>query len=137
MLEKMEILEENHLIGYLQPMDFHFENEDGQLELIYQDEFAQKMLRVVLGLLLESCNYQLFQLKNEEFHSMADWELDTVLEALYLALTEEIWSIYLYLEDQESLIVLEDSLACPVYSSRHTWIEDLKDLANNQNLVLK
>ena len=105
-------------------------------ELVQADDFATRMLRIILALLMASESYHFFQLKQEDLIPLADWSQEALLEAIYVALTKEGWPVYLFLPEQTSLLVLDNSQACPVYSLNEAWLERLKKLLDQEGLLM-
>lgn len=136
-LKQMERLEENHLKGYIEPSDSLFDDECEDEDSSRIDDFARKIMVLVFGILFDSSSFHLFQLKREEFIPMSSWSQESILDAIYLSLTQQNGNVYLYLEDQNSLIVLDDSMACPLYSENQEWLEKLKVLLIEQELVIR
>ena len=98
------------------------------------DDFARRMLQIILALLMASESYHFFQLKEEDLIPLADWSQEALLEAIYAALTKEGWPVYLFLPEQTSLLVLDNSQACPVYSQNEVWLEKLTALLDQEAL---
>ena len=134
--QKMETLENEGLAGYIEPHVVNLEELTEEEELVQADDFATRMLRIILALLMASESYHFFQLKQEDLVSLADWSHEALLEAIYAALTGESWPLYLYLEDPNSLLVLDKSQACPVYSQNETWLKKLTTLLDQEGLQM-
>ena len=134
--QMMETLENEGLAGYIEPHVVNLEELTEEEELVQADDFATRMLRIILALLMASESYHFFQLKQEDLVSLADWSHEALLEAIYAALTGESWPLYLYLEDPNSLLVLDKSQACPVYSQNEAWLERLKKLLDQEGLQM-
>ena len=132
----LERLEEEGLKGYIEPPFVESEELSEEEELVQADDFARRMLRIVLALLMASESYHFFQLKQEDLVSLADWSQEALLEAIYVALTKEGWPVYLFLPEQTSLLVLDNSQACPVYSLNEAWLERLKKLLDQEGLLM-
>ena len=132
----LERLEEEGLVGYIEPHLVESEELSEEEELVQADDFARRMLRIVLALLMASESYHFFQLKQEDLVSLADWSQEALLEAIYAALTKEGWPVYLFLPEQTSLLVLDNSQACPVYSLNEAWLERLKKLLDQEGLLM-
>ena len=130
----LERLEEEGLKGYIEPHLVESEELTEEEELVQADDFARRMLRIVLALLMASESYHFFQLKQEDLVSLADWSQEALLEAIYAALTKEGWPVYLFLPEQTSLLVLDNSQACPVYSQNEVWLEKLTALLDQEAL---
>ena len=130
----LERLEEEGLKGYIEPPFVESEELSEEEELVQADDFARRMLRIVLALLMASEAYHFFQLKQEDLVSLADWSQESLLEAIYAALTKEGWPVYLFLPEQTSLLVLDNSQACPVYSQNEAWLEKLTALLDQEGL---
>ena len=130
----LERLEEEGLKGYIEPPFVESEELSEEEELVQADDFARRMLRIVLALLMASESYHFFQLKQEDLVSLADWSQEALLEAIYAALTKEGWPVYLFLPEQTSLLVLDNSQACPVYSQNEVWLEKLTALLDQEAL---
>lgn len=47
---------------------------------------------------------------------------------LFQTSTNQVWNVYLYLEDGDSLIILEDGMSCPVYNQHSDWLKNLQSL---------
>ena len=129
-------LEEEGLKGYIEPHIVESKELSEEEELVQADDFARRILRIVFALLMVSESYHFFQLKQEDLVSLADWSHESLLEAIYAALTGESWPLYLYLEDPNSLLVLDKSQACPVYSQNEAWLERLKKLLDQEGLQM-
>ena len=127
-------LEEKGLKGYIEPPFVESEELSEEEELVQADDFARRMLRIVLALLMASESYHFFQLKQEDLVSLADWSQESLLEAIYAALTKEGWPVYLFLPEQTSLLVLDNSQTCPVYSQNEAWLEKLTALLDQEGL---
>ena len=135
--QMMETLENEGLAGYIEPHVVNLEELTEEEELVQADDFATRMLRIILALLMASESYHFFQLKQEDLIPLADWSQETLLEAIYAALTGEKWPLYLYyLEDPNSLLILDKSQACPVYSQNETWLEKLTALLEQEGLQM-
>lgn len=132
----LEQLEEEGLVGYIEPHVVESEELSEEEELVQADDFARRMLRIVLALLMASESYHFFQLKQEDLVSLADWSQESLLEAIYAALTKEGWPVYLFLPEQTSLLVLDNSQACPVYSQNEAWLEKLTTLLDQEDLLM-
>lgn len=132
----LERLEEEGLKGYIEPPFVESEELSEEEELVQADDFARRMLRIVLALLMASESYHFFQLKQEDLVSLADWSQEALLEAIYVALTKEGWPVYLFLPEQTSLLVLDNSQACPVYSQNEAWLEKLTALLDQEGLQM-
>ena len=130
----LERLEEEGLVGYIEPHLVESEELSEEEELVKADDFARRMLRIVLALLVASESYHFFQLKQEDLIPLADWSQEALLEAIYAALTKEGWPVYLFLPEQTSLLVLDNSQACPVYSQNEVWLEKLTALLDQEAL---
>ena len=130
----LERLEEEGLKGYIEPPFVESEELSEEEELVQADDFARRMLKIVLALLMASESYHFFQLKQEDLVSLADWSQEALLEAIYAALTKEGWPVYLFLPEQTSLLVLDNSQACPVYSQNEVWLEKLTALLDQEAL---
>ena len=130
----LEQLEEEGLVGYIEPHVVESEELSEEEELVQADDFARRMLRIVLALLMASESYHFFQLKQEDLVSLADWSHESLLEAIYAALTKEGWPVYLFLPEQTSLLVLDNSQAWPVYSQNEAWLEKLTALLDQEGL---
>ena len=76
------------------------------------------------------------QLKQEDLIPLADWGHEALLEVIYAALTKEGWPVYLFLPEQTSLLVLDNSQACPVYSQNEAWLERLTALLDQEGLLM-
>ncbi|MGT2910554.1 hypothetical protein ACVR1I_02425 [Streptococcus cameli] len=97
------------------------------------DHFAQNMLGLLVEWFLKCSQIYLFQLQEEELVAMASWRKEDIIEALYLALTDQIGKIYVYLKDWKSLLILNGQQACPLYASDPQILEGLKtDCLRNQ-----
>ena len=134
--QKIETLENEGLAGYIEPHVVNLEELTEEEELVQADDVARRMLRIVLALLMASESYHFFQLKQEDLVSLADWSQEALLEAIYVALTKEGWPVYLFLPEQTSLLVLDNSQACPVYSLNEAWLERLKKLLDQEGLLM-
>lgn len=132
----LEQLEEEGLVGYIEPHVVESEELSEEEELVQADDFARRMLRIVLALLMASESYHFFQLKQEDLVSLADWSQESLLEAIYAALTKEGWPVYLFLPEQTSLLVLDNSQTCPVYSQNEAWLEKLTALLDQEGLLM-
>ena len=132
----LERLEEEGLKGYIEPHLVEMKELSEEEELVQADDFARRMLRIVLALLMASESYHFFQLKQEDLVSLADWSQEALLEAIYAALTKEGWPVYLFLPEQTSLLVLDNSQACPVYSQNEAWLEKLTTLLDQEDLLM-
>ena len=132
----LERLEEEGLVGYIEPHLVESEELSEEEELVKADDFARRMLRIVLALLVASESYHFFQLKQEDLIPLADWSQEALLEAIYAALTKEGWPVYLFLPEQTSLLVLDNSQACPVYSQNEAWLEKLTALLDQEGLQM-
>ena len=132
----LERLEEEGLVGYIEPHVVESEELSEEEELVQADDFATRMLRIILALLMASESYHFFQIKQEDLVPLADWSQETLLEAIYAALTGENWPLYLYLEDPNSLLILDKSQACPVYSQNEAWLEKLIALLEQEGLLM-
>ena len=130
----LERLEEEGLKGYIEPHLVESEELTEEEELVQADDFARRMLQIVLALLMASESYHFFQLKQEDLVSLADWSQEALLEAIYVALTKEGWPVYLFLPEQTSLLVLDNSQAWPVYSQNEVWLERLTALLDQAGL---
>lgn len=119
-LEKIGRLEEAYFVGRLTSL---------QTSSIAKEEYAQKLLPLILDLLFDHPDCQLLQLDKEEFRSMKDWDRDTILETLYLSLISLAPPTYCYLEDSDSLLILDDQTSCPIFSTNKEWITALNELA--------
>lgn len=126
--QMMETLENEGLAGYIEPHVVNLEELTEEEELVQTDDFARRMLRIVLALLMASESYHFFQLKQDDLVPLADWSQEALLEVIYAALTKEGWPVYLFLPEQTSLLVLDNSQACPVYSQNEAWLEKLTAL---------
>lgn len=131
--EKMETLEKEGFKGYIRPRrDDNYElAEDFQ-----RDKFARRLLQIIFSLLIVSESYHFFQLQKEELFRLDDWSNEALLEAIYEALTKDSWPLYLYLENQNSLLVLNKSQACPIYSQNEVWLEKLTALLEQEGLLM-
>ena len=127
-------LEEKGLKGYIEPPFVESEELSEEEELVQADDFARRMLQIILALLMASESYHFFQLKQEDLIPLADWSQEALLEAIYAALTKEGWPVYLFLPEQTSLLVLDNSQACPVYSQNEVWLEKLTALLDQEAL---
>ena len=132
----LERLEEEGLKGYIEPHAVESKELTDEEDLVQADDFARRMLQIVLALLMASESYHFFQLKQEDLVSLADWSQEALLEAIYVALTKEGWPVYLFLPEQTSLLVLDKSQACPVYSQNEAWLERLKKLLDQEGLLM-
>lgn len=132
--QKMETLENEGLAGYIEPHVVNLEELTEEEELVQTDDVARRMLRIVLALLMASEVYHFFQLKQEDLVSLADWSQEALLEVIYAALTKEGWPVYLFLPEQTSLLVLDNSQAWPVYSQNEVWLERLTALLDQAGL---
>ena len=132
----LEQLEEEGLVGYIEPPFVESEELSEEEELVQADDFARRMLKIVLALLMASESYHFFQLKQEDLVSLADWSHEALLEAIYAALTKEGWPVYLFLPEQTSLLVLDNSQAWPVYSQNEVWLEKLTALLEQEGLLM-
>jgi hypothetical protein len=132
----LERLEEEGLKGYIEPHAVESKELTDEEDLVQADDFARRMLQIVLALLMASESYHFFQLKQEDLVSLADWSQEALLEAIYVALTKEGWPVYLFLPEQTSLLVLDNSQACPVYSLNEAWLERLKKLLDQEGLLM-
>lgn len=94
------------------------------------------MLRIVLALLTASEAYHFFQLKQDDLVPLDDWSQEALLEVIYAALTKEGWPVYLFLPEQTSLLVLDNSQAWPVYSQNEAWLERLTTLLDQEGLLM-
>ena len=130
----LEQLEEEGLVGYIEPHVVESEELTEEEELVQADDVARRMLRIVLALLMASEAYNFFQLKQEDLIPLADWSQEALLEAIYAALTKEGWPVYLFLPEQTSLLVLDNSQAWPVYSQNEAWLEKLTALLDQEGL---
>ena len=129
-------LEEEGLKGYIEPPFVESEELSEEEELVQADDFARRMLRIVFALLMVSESYHFFQLEQEDLIPLADWSQEALLEAIYAALTKEGWPVYLFLPEQTSLLVLDNSQACPVYSQNEAWLEKLTALLDQEGLLM-
>ena len=132
--QKIETLENEGLAGYIEPHVVNLEELTEEEELVQADDVARRMLRIVLALLMASEAYHFFQLKQEDLIPLADWSQEALLEVIYAALTKEGWPVYLFLPEQTSLLVLDNSQACPVYSQNEVWLERLTTLLDQEGL---
>lgn len=130
----LERLEEEGLKGYIEPHAVESKELTDEEDLVQADDFARRMLQIVLALLMASESYHFFQLKQEDLIPLADWSQEALLEAIYVALTKEGWPVYLFLPEQTSLLVLDNSQACPVYSQNEAWLEKLTALLDQEAL---
>ena len=130
----LERLEEEGLKGYIEPHAVESKELTDEEDLVQADDFARRMLQIVLALLMASESYHFFQLKQEDLIPLADWSQEALLEAIYAALTKEGWPVYLFLPEQTSLLVLDNSQACPVYSQNEVWLEKLTALLDQEAL---
>ncbi|MGT2812363.1 hypothetical protein EII38_03925 [Streptococcus minor] len=132
--EKMETLEKKGFKGYIRPR----RDDDYELAEDFQrDKFARRMLQIIFSLLIVSESYHFFQLQKEELFRLDDWSNEALLEAIYEALTKDSWPLYLYLENQNSLLVLNKSQACPIYSQNEVWLETLKEQLETHGLAFE
>lgn len=134
--QKMETLENEGLTGYIEPHIVNLEELTEEEELVQADDFTRRMLRIVLALLMASEAYHFFQLKQDDLVPLADWSQEALLEVIYAALTKEGWPVYLFLPEQTSLLVLDNSQACPVYSQNEVWLEKLTALLDQEGLLM-
>lgn len=134
--EKMETLEKEGFKGYIEPHLVESKELSEEEELVQADDFARRILKIVLALLMASESYHFFQLKQEDLIPLADWSQEALLEAIYVALTKEGWPVYLFLPEQTSLLVLDNSQACPVYSQNEAWLEKLTALLDQEGLQM-
>ena len=132
----LERLEEEGLKGYIEPHAVESKELTDEEDLVQADDFARRMLQIVLALLMASESYHFFQLKQEDLVSLPDWSQESLLEAIYAVLTKEGWPVYLFLPEQTSLLVLDNSQACPVYSLNEAWLERLKKLLDQEGLLM-
>ena len=132
--QKMETLENEGLAGYIEPHLVNLEELTEEEELVQADDVARRMLQIVLALLLASESYHFFQLKQEDLIPLSDWSHEALLEVIYAALTKEGWPVYLFLPEQTSLLVLDNSQAWPVYSQNEAWLEKLTALLDQVGL---
>ena len=132
----LERLEEEGLKGYIEPHAVESKELTDEEDLVQADDFARRMLQIVLALLMASEAYHFFQLKQEDLVSLADWSQEALLEAIYATLTGENWPVYLFLPEQTSLLVLDNSQACPVYSLNEAWLEKLTALLDQEGLLM-
>ena len=132
----LEQLEEEGLVGYIEPHVVESEELTEEEELVQADDVARRMLRIVLALLMASEAYHFFQLKQEDLVPLADWSQEALLEVIYAALTKEGWPVYLFLPEQTSLLVLDNSQAWPVYSQNEAWLEKLTALLEQEGLLM-
>ena len=132
--QKTETLENEGLAGYIEPHVVNLEELTEEEELVQADDVARRMLRIVLALLMASEAYHFFQLKQEDLVPLADWSQEALLEVIYAALTKEGWPVYLFLPEQTSLLVLDNSQAWPVYSQNEAWLEKLTALLDQEGL---
>ena len=130
----LEQLEEEGLVGYIEPHVVESEELTEEEELVQADDVARRMLRIVLALLMASEAYHFFQLKQEDLVPLADWSQEALLKVIYAALTKEGWPVYLFLPEQTSLLVLDNSQAWPVYSQNEAWLEKLTALLDQEGL---
>lgn len=131
---KMETLEKEGFKGYIRP------RRDDEYELaedFQRDKFARRLLQIIFSLLIVSESYHFFQLQKEELFRLDDWSNEALLEAIYEALTKDSWPLYLYLENQNSLLVLNKSQACPIYSQNEVWLETLKEQLETHGLAFE
>lgn len=132
--EKMETLEKEGFKGYIRPR----RDDDYELAEDFQrDKFARRMLQIIFSLLIVSESYHFLQLQKEELFRLDDWSNEALLEAIYEALTKDSWPLYLYLENQNSLLVLNKNLACPIYSQNEVWLETLKEQLETHGLAFE
>lgn len=132
--EKMETLEKEGFKGYIRPR----RDDDYELAEDFQkDKFARRILQIIFSLLTVSESYHFFQLQKEELFRLDDWSNEALLEAIYEALTKDSWPLYLYLENQNSLLVLNKSQACPIYSQNEVWLETLKEQLETHGLAFE
>ena len=134
--QKIETLENEGLAGYIEPHVVNLEELTEEEELVQADDVARRMLRIVLALLMASEAYHFFQLKQEDLVPLADWSQEALLEVIYAALTKEGWPVYLFLPEQTSLLVLDNSQAWPVYSQNEAWLEKLTALLDQEGLLM-
>lgn len=132
----LERLEEEGLKGYIEPHLVESEELTDEEDLVQADGFARRMFQIILALLMASESYHFFQLKQEDLVSLADWSHESLLEAIYAALTKEGWPVYLFLPEQTSLLVLDNSQACPVYSQNEAWLKKLTTLLGQEGLQM-
>ena len=132
----LERLEEEGLKGYIEPHAVESKELTDEEDIVQADDFARRMLQIVLALLMASESYHFFQLKQEDLVSLADWSQEALLEAIYVALTKEGWPVYLFLPEQTSLLVLDNSQACPVYSQNEAWLKKLTTLLGQEGLQM-
>ena len=132
--QMMETLENEGLAGNIEPHVVNLEELTEEEELVQADDVARRMLRIVLALLMASEAYHFFQLKQEDLVPLADWSQEALLEVIYAALTKEGWPVYLFLPEQTSLLVLDNSQAWPVYSQNEAWLEKLTALLDQEGL---
>ena len=132
----LERLEEEGLKGYIEPHLVESEELTDEEDLVQADDFARRMFQIILALLMASESYHFFQLKQEDLVSLADWSHESLLEAIYAALTKEGWPVYLFLPEQTSLLVLDKSQACPVYSQNEAWLKKLTTLLDQEGLQM-
>ena len=132
----LERLEEEGLKGYIEPHLVESEELTDEEDLVQADDFARRMFQIILALLMASESYHFFQLKQEDLVSLADWSHESLLEAIYAALTKEGWPVYLFLPEQTSLLVLDNSQTCPVYSQNEAWLEKLTALLDQEGLLM-
>lgn len=131
--EKMETLEKEGFKSYIRPR----RDDDYELAEDFQrDKFARRLLQIIFSLLVVSESYHFFQLQKEELFRLDDWSNEALLEAIYEALTKDSWPLYLYLENQNSLLVLNKNLACPIYSQNEAWLEKLTALLEQEGLLM-
>lgn len=132
--EKMETLEKEGFKGYIRPR----KDDDYKLAEDFQrDKFARRILQIIFSLLTVSESYHFFQLQKEELFRLDDWSNEALLEAIYESLTKDSWPLYLYLENQNSLLVLNKNLACPIYSQNEVWLETLKEQLETHGLAFE
>ena len=129
-------LEEKGLKGYIEPHLVESEELTDEEDLVQADDFARRMFQIILALLMASESYHFFQLKQEDLIPLADWSQETLLEAIYVALIKEGWPVYLFLPEQTSLLVLDNSQTCPVYSQNEAWLEKLTALLDQEGLLM-
>lgn len=135
-LHKMEKLEEEAPKGYIEPNNLAFEELTEEEEQSQVDDFARKIILLVFSVLSEEKSHHFFQLKKEELLPLSQWSQEALWEAIYLALTRESYPIYLYLEEKSSLLVLDNSLSCPVYSQSEPWMKRLRELVTKEELAI-
>ena len=132
----LERLEEEGLKGYIELPFVESEELSEEEELVQADDFARRMLKIVLALLMASESYHFSQLKQEDLIPLADWSQEALLEAIYASLTKVGWPVYLFLPEQNSLLVLDNSQACPVYTQNEAWLEKLTTLLDQEDLLM-